>query len=274
MKAIRLAVAASVMLMPGAVAAETGSGEGWDYEWTIYGWLKGVKGESNGTELDLDFWDDIVDRLEGAFMTSFEAERGLLTLFAQYEYSKIAADGKLTRERDIILPGLGLPATVSAAADVEVEDKQHTFELGAGYTLSETRHSRWQILGGAKYFDYSLVAELKNVTVTVPGIGDVFLGGRKTRSEDTWWHPFLGGAYTRHLSDSWRLRLRGDYGRLDADNTSWMAEALLDWRFNDWGALEIGYRHLEIDYDNGSNSDSYTYDIEESGPRVGLIVHF
>jgi hypothetical protein len=81
-------------------------------------------------------------------------------------------------------------------------------------------------------------------------------------------------AYSTQLSDHWPLRLRGDYGYYDSDNTNWMAEALVDYRFNDWGALEIGYRYQNIDYDNGSNSGPYSYDMDEYGPLIGLIVHF
>ncbi len=52
--------------------------------------------------------------------------------------------------------------------------------------------------------------------------------------------PFPGLHYTCMISDYWRLCLRGDHGYYDSDNTNWMAEALADWRFNDWVALSPG----------------------------------
>jgi len=53
-----------------------------------------------------------------------------------------------------------------------------------------------------------------------------------------------------------------------------MLQAMLDYRLNDWGAVELGYRYQNIDYDNGSNSQPYDYDMEESGPIPGFIFRF
>ncbi len=47
----------------------------------------------------------------------------------------------------------------------------------------------------------------------------------------------------------------------------------MDWRFNDWGAVEFGYRYADIDYDNGSSSGNFTWDMVEEGPRIGVIFH-
>ena len=83
-----------------------------------------------------------------------------------------------------------------------------------------------------------------------------------------------GFRFKAALGEHWRVRGRGDWGREDSDNESWTLEALVDWRFNSWGALEFGYRHREIDFDNGSSSHPYTYDVKERGPIVGFIFHF
>ena len=48
---------------------------------------------------------------------------------------------------------------------------------------------------------------------------------------------------------------------------------MLDYRLNVWGAITLGYRHLDIDFDNDSDSSPYDYDMEESGPVIGFIFH-
>jgi len=265
---------ASAALACSAATSASGESEGWQYELTFYAWAKSIDGTSGDVDLDLNFLDDIWDMLDGAFMTSFEAEYGVVSLFGQFEWASISDDGKISRDFDYTVPPIGPTLPITAGAKVEVEEDQYAAEIGAGYTISESPSTRWQILGGAKWFNNDLTAKLKNVTVTGPGGMEFPLDGRKITSDEDWWHPFVGLRVATHLTDSWRLRVRGDYGYLESDNTSWMLEALVDWRFNDWGALEFGYRHLDIDYESGSNSSPYSYDVEETGPRVGLIVHF
>ncbi len=256
-----------------AVSASEGTDE-WHYELTFYAWAKSVEGTSGDVDLDLDFLDDIVDMLDGAFMASFEAEYGVVSLFGQFEWSKISDDAKISRDFDYTIPPIGPTIPVTAGAKLEAEEDQYAADIGVGYTISQTSSTRWQILGGAKWFNNDLTAKFRNVTVTGPGGGQIPLDGSKLTQDEDWWHPFVGLRVATQLTDSWRLRVRGDYGYRDSDNSSWMLEALVDWRFNDWGALEFGYRHLDIDYDNDSNSNPYTYDVEEAGPRLGLIVHF
>lgn len=264
----------SAVLVCSTVSSANEESFEWHYELTLYAWAKSVDGTSGDLDLDLNFLDDILDMLDGAFMTSFEAEYGVVSLFGQFEWSKISDGAKISRDFDYTIPPIGPTVPVTAGAKVEVEEDQYAAEIGAGYTLSESASTRWQILGGAKWFNNDLTGKFKNVTVTGPGGNQFPLDGAKVNSDEDWWHPFLGLRVATRLTDSWRLRLRGDYGYRESDNSSWMLEALVDWRFNDWGAMEFGYRHLDIDYDNGSNSSPYSYDVEESGPRIGLIVHF
>ena len=266
-------LASAALACSAATSASEGSG-GWHYELTFYAWAKSVDGTSGDLDLDLNFLDDIVDMLDGAFMTSFEAEYGVVSLFGQFEWSRISDDAKVSREFDYTIPPVGPTVPVVLGTKVEVEEDQYAAEIGAGYTISESSSTRWQILGGAKWFNNDLTGKFKNVTVIGPGGMEFPLDGAKVDSDEDWWHPFLGLRVATQLTDSWRLRARGDYGYLESDNTSWMLEALVDWRFNDWGALEFGYRYLDIDYESGSNSSTYSYDVEETGPRIGVIVHF
>ncbi len=109
-----------------------------------------------------------------------------------------------------------------------------------------------------------------------PPIGEVQPENRKTNIADDWWQPFVGARMATRLGENWRLRGRFDYGYGSGgeSNEMWMAEVRVDWQFNDWGALEFGYRYLVQDYDNGSSSDPYSWDMDEFGPIVGLIIHF
>lgn len=247
----------------------------WDYEWAIYGWLKGLEGTTGNTEIDLDFWDDIIDRLEGVLMTSFEASNGLVSVFGHYEYADIGDDARISRDFDYTIPPAGPTVPISAGTKVKLNVRQQAVQLGAGYSIGGDDRTDWRILGGLKWWEDKTSIRFGDIKLTGPGgIELPSLKGRRITEKDDWWHPFLGLGVSHQLNDSWRLRGRGDYGYRDSDNTSWMLEFIADWRFNDWGALEFGYRHLDIDYDNDSSSHPFSYDVEESGPRVGLIVRF
>lgn len=252
--------------------------EGWRYEGTLYAWMKSIDGSSRGRDLALDFKDDILDMLDMAGMFSIDAEYGRWLLFGAYEYNKIGVDSdNLEVTQDIpVGPGGGtIPATLRG--DFKATDPQHMLELGAGYKVLDRDNFEVFLHGGVRYYNYDLELELKRVSVTLPPpIGEIDLDRRKTNIGDDWAQPFLGARFATHLADNWRLRGRVDYGygAKGETNEMWMVELMVDWRFNNWGALEFGYRHLEQDYDNGRSSDPYSWDMSEFGPILGLIVHF
>jgi opacity protein-like surface antigen len=267
-----IAAAALCLAGPAHAADDT---DGWHYEGTFYAWAKSIKGTSGDTKIDLDFLDDIVDMLDGAFMVSLEAERGDWSFYGAFEYSDIGDDARIERTFDYTLPPpIGVTVPITAGSKVEFEEQEYIVDVGVGWAFSESDDTRWRLLGGAKWFKYDTEVKLGEIKLTGPGGVELpSVKGRKVDHSEDWWLPYLGVAVRTQLSDTWRLRARGDYGRRDSDNTSWMLEALFDWRFNDWGALEMGYRYMEIDYDSGG-SDPYIYDVEMKGPVIGLIVRF
>ena len=269
---------ATLMMVPlsGVVTADTDSDtQSWDYELSLYAWAKSVKGTSGDADIDLDFWDDIVDMLEGAFMTSFNARWGLFSGFATFEYNKIGDDARLNRTIDYTIPGTGVTVPIEARSKIEFEEEQYNAEIGLGYDVYSTQRTMWDLIAGLKWYKNDTSIELRDIKFQGPGGGDLpSIKGRKIRESDDWWHPFLGMRFSAQLSDHWRLRGRGDYGRRDSDNESWTLEAMFDYRLTDWGALEFGYRYREIDYDNDSSSHPYSYDVTEKGPIIGFIFHF
>ena len=253
----------------------------WHSELTLYAWGKSVDGTSSGTKIDLDFWDDLLDLLEGAFMISYEGGQGRLLTFAAYEYTKIGANGNVGGTVNVPIsdrPGSPtVPVDVNARADVT--DTQHMFEAGAGYVVLDGENFDLALHGGVRYYDFDVRLKFDRLTVTLPPpIGDRELDNRKLTSDDQWWQPFVGARFSSDLGKRWRLRGRADYGYWGGskydNNETWMAELMLDWRFNEWGAVTLGYRYSEIDYDNGSTSSPFTYDMTEEGPLLGLIIHF
>jgi hypothetical protein len=53
-------------------------------------------------------------------------------------------------------------------------------------------------------------------------------------------------------------------------DTSWEAIATLNYRLRDWLWLRAGYRHLEVDYEDGG----FVHDVQMSGPMMGAGLQF
>ncbi len=83
--------------------------------------------------------------------------------------------------------------------------------------------------------------------------------------------PFLGGRLLLDLSEKWALSLRGDIGGFDVGSElTWNVTALLGYRLSETMTLGFGYRHLDIDYEDGD----LVFDAQFSGPYLGLSIRF
>ncbi len=260
----------------------------WEIGLTIYGWAKSVDGTSSGRDVELDFKDQIVDLLDGVFMGKIEAESGPLMVFAAYEYTRLYTDDNDVSVSVDVPTNLPRPLPPTLPADitsnVDVTDTQHMWELGAAWKVYDSHSFNFMLEGGLRYYDYELKLYIDPVTVSVtpPGGGDPIVRSFPQENRTTageWLQPFIGFRANYHFFDNWRLEGRFDYGNNPFDdsdsNNSWMAEALLNWRFVDWGALQAGYRYADMDYDNGKdNSHAFSWVMKEFGPIIGFTFIF
>jgi len=91
-----------------------------------------------------------------------------------------------------------------------------------------------------------------------------------SRSRNTeWWDPFIGGRVVLGLTDKLDLRIDGSVGGLEilgGSQCTWGAAGYFDWQFCPTIALNIGYRALFQDYENGN----FRWDMLMHGPWIGL----
>ena len=261
----------------------------WDFGLTLYGWMKSVDGQTRGTDISLDFADQIIDVLDGAFMTKLEAESGPLLIFAAYEYNKLALDDNddITVDFDVdvpINPPGPLPPTsinvpVNVTGNVDVTDTQHMWELGAAWRLYDGHGLDFFVEGGLRWYDYEIKVFVNSfgATAQLPtGPVQVQIPADNRAIGAEWLQPFVGVRGNYHFGENWRLEGRIDYGNNpwdgSASNNSWMAEANLYWQVARWGAIMLGYRYVKQDYDNGREGSDYDYswDMDEFGPAIGF----
>jgi hypothetical protein len=226
----------------------------------MYLWAKAVDATTSAggreSQLNLDFKNDILENLDTAFAIHFEARKDKLSLFLEYNFARLEPS---------IEGGRG---PVELNADITYDDTM--WEGGVIWAFSESDSTRWEVLGGLRYYDQDI--EIKLQTTGGPGIVPL---PSKVSVGDSWAHPFGGVRVITQLSDRWSFRARADAGYENSDNTALHGIALFDYRFRGWGSAFIGYRYLAMDFDNTDNGRSqYSFDGDQQGPLLGMTLYF
>lgn len=127
-------------------------------------------------------------------------------------------------------------------------------EGGVGLALDERRN--WDALVGLRYVDIDYA---------------VGLGAVEGSAEETWVDPWIGARGRIPLHPSWAVRLRGDVGGFGVGSElSWQAIVLVVASIGDRVSIDVGYRAIGLDFDDGD----LAYDVVFHGPVVGVAFAF
>lgn len=255
------------LCIPAYAEGEISGSDEWQFTMLPYLWMTGLQGDVTvkgiSSEVDVGF-DDILDALDFAGQIHLEVQRGRWGLFLDPTYMKLSADEDVSSARGYL------------GADVDVSLEQWLVEFGGFYRAIErpigddqTRHIAVDVLAGARYI------YLKG-DIEIQGTGPLGIRIERDDSKD-WLDPMIGARVFLDLTDRLILGLRGDVGGFDVSNSSdfaWNVLAALGYKLSDNMTLWAGYRYMDIDYDDGSGNNLFEYDVELSGPIVGLAVKF
>jgi hypothetical protein len=247
-----IAVAATLLPFHSAFAQwDAPDTAGWSFELTPYFWAIAVEGDVGvrqlpDVEVDASF-SDIWDQLDFAFMGMFEARRNRWGILFDAFYADLSAD---TNTRGPLF-GKG-----------ELELVQQVHSLALAYRVIP-RMPALDVVGGVRYV----------YTKTDLDLGSGILPGRSESRKENWFDGFVGLRAELYVTDRWSWRAYADIGAGGSDLT-WQALGTVNYRFSDKLQLQFGYRYLSIDYDDGSGSNRFLYDVDFSGPYVGLQFRF
>lgn len=236
-------------------AAEEGE---WEFAVApMYLWAKAIDATTSAagreSSLDLDFKNDILENLDSAFAIHFEARKDKLGLFLEYNFASLDPS---------VEGGLG---PIELNADITYDDTM--WEGGVTWAFAESDSTRWEVIGGLRYYEQDLELKLQS---SGPG-----LLPSKTRVGDDWVHPFGGVRVITKMTDRWTFRVRADVGYEDSHNRALQGILTFDYRFRDWGSAFVGYRYLDMDFDNTSSGrNQYSFDGDQAGPLVGINFYF
>jgi hypothetical protein len=234
------AVLCIAALSPAVHAAE---GEGWEWMVAPYGWAASIGTDlqrsqppAGGVSTDTNF-DDIVDKIDGAFQIHAEGQNEHWGMFTDFTFLGLADSHDRPR--------------FHTESDLDTR----LFELAAVWSPGEGRYRGWDLFAGLRYIDVDLTVQFNPQN---PAFNTTTFDG-----SDTFNDFMLGARYTWALSDRWGLTLRGDGSFGDTEGT-WNTSAVATYRMKH-GAWVFGYRYLSVELETGDTSTDLTL----SGPMIG-----
>jgi hypothetical protein len=214
--------------------------DAWNFAVSIYGLAPAMSGDVTvkgiPASLDVDF-EKIWDNLDSCAMGTARISRGRWFLLADLLYMGLEGDSK---------------------RGIKVEFEQWLVSGAVGFELSK----QIELLAGISY--NKLHAELSG--------GPLGINPSDTQE---WLDPFLGTDVSLPLTTKLSLHARADIGGfgVGADLTC-QVFPYASWRFAQWGSLQAGYRWLYADYEDGSGTSQFGYDVLTQGPQLGITAHF
>jgi hypothetical protein len=110
-----------------------------------------------------------------------------------------------------------------------------------------------------------LAAEVGGERNVFPGSSEEFSGYQSK----TFYDPVLITRLSTDIKDKWLFQFRGDLGGLGVGSDfTWQVQAYGGYRFSKFFQLTAGYRILDINYDKGTNSQRFIFNMSEFGPVI------
>lgn len=244
-KAMILALVICISLVTLSVQASTRD-NAWKYSFSPYLWFAGTDGNitAGGETYPVDMsFSDVLDDLDLAMMFRFEGWKAKWGYYLETFF--IDTTSRFTTNGTLLL---------------KVDVDMWIIDLGAGYRIHEFTTEKglpgtFDLLAGIRYYDSST---------------DLFEIEAGNFSSGTDWTDFvIGGRLSYPLSEQWIFRLRGDLAFGGSDLT-WNAVAAFDYKWKENWSLLIGYRILDIDYEDGSGANRKAFDLQMDGPALAL----
>ena len=217
--------------------ATPASAQQWDWKLTPYLWAAGLDGSATvgpvRGDVSVDF-SDVLDILRGGALLRLEAQADRHGIYGDLVYLRL----KEKNARDTIGGSLELKL------DAVIAEGAYFYRVGSRYALEL----------GVRYWDFettlrpALLPEVKRANDFVDG--------------------FIGFRSEFDITDQWDLLFRGNVGGGGSD---FSAGLQIDFRrrFANGNTLDIGYRALDIDYENGEGLRAVGLDLSMHGLAVG-----
>lgn len=249
--------ALSAMIWCFSAHAESKGAEKWHFQLTPYAWLAGQKG-TVGTlpglppaDIDVNFYDDIVGNIKGAMILAGEARKGRFGVVMDVTYTDIEME-------DPTPLGIFYSSLTSRT-------KSWMVSAAGSYRLAKDQWAFLDAIGGVRY--WSIDSEL-----TLQGPRFAFLSERSISNREDWFDPIIGMKGLTPIGES-MFFVSGAFvigGFSIGSDFMWDGNLNLGYQWTKGFSTTIGYRYLDVDYDD----DGFLYDVVQDGLILGLSWRF
>ncbi len=239
-----LALALAGAAVPSAQAAD-GDSATWmvaPYIWapTITADLETPAGDVGGG--GTDFFPDIVDKIEGAFLGHVEAQNDQFGFLADVLWLKLGDDKSF------------------AVGNTDADLSTWLVDVAGVWSPGPDRYKGFELYGGLRFIDLELDASFDP---TNPDFARREIGPSES------YFDFLAGVrYIAHFNDDWSLTVKGDGSWGDTEGT-YSAAATLGWSPGS-GIWALGWRYMNVELGN----DDENLELDLSGPVFGYAFVF
>jgi len=255
--AIAVAIAAGVFAPPALAQTPDKT----TFRTAIYGYIPNLNARSSfptplGNEIDIKA-DTLIDNTDFALMGLFEVNKNRIGGFVDVMYFDIGTTKNGTR--DLVVPGIPIPATVTADATV---DLKAWVVMGAGSVrLAAGPRATLDAFGGVRRLSIDSTLDYAFSSSFGPFVGPSQAGTLAAKDHN--WDG-IGGVRGQLTFGRWIVPYYADAGGGNSDLT-WQTMIGLGYSFKH---VDIGgvYRYLDYDMKAGRKLESLTL----SGPAIGV----
>jgi hypothetical protein len=224
----------------------------WHFTLVPYAWFSGISGDVSVANRVVPFeesFSDLVKDVKCGAQLHFDARKDRVGLAVDVMYADISAPV------DSSAPELG-------GLSIESEVRQTYIEGIAFYRVASggraDNPAHLDLLAGARYL------ESRSQLSARTEAGQEYDG----KAQDVnWVDAVVGAKFLLPLGSRFALLGRGDLAGLGSKLT-WSLEGDVGFRASNHWYLGMGWRHMDIDYDEGQGLHRKLFDIAYDGPRV------
>jgi hypothetical protein len=233
--------------------ADSGGENKWNFQLGTYAWLAGQSGTVSTlpglppADIDIDFSDDIVGNISGAFFLVGEARKGRWGIFTDIAYVDIEI------EDESLEPYF---------SNLESGTKSWIVSAAGLYRMIERPRAFLDVIAGVRYWSVESTLDLS------AGI----LPARKISNKESWVDPLVGLKGLSFFGES-RFFASGGLaigGFGVGSDFMWDVNGNLGYQWTKTFSTVVGYRYLDVDYEE----DEFLYDVAQHGPVLGLSWRF
>lgn len=266
------------MVSSGEKKPATPAQDKWEFELLPYLWMAGLSGDvtvkGNQANISMSF-GDIWDNLKFGAQLHMEAKKDKWGLFLDTTYMNLDTSIDGARYRT----GPDGRLQVEKYLDADISFDEWLIEFGGTYQLAKIPLGQdkggmmyLDLLGGGRYWYLSTDID---VGLIVEDNGNVVSRSISPSGSKQWIDPFIGLRTRFQLTKNLMMAFRGDVGGFSVGSKfTWNASGYIGYSLSEMVSLWAGYRALGVNYQSGSGSSKFVYDVTMQGPAIGMGFRF